>query len=200
MATKKSPEPAPAPAAPAPSASGPRGTVVAGPSSQVTVDVAGVLDALAKQKKQRLNWRKSIVDLMKLLDLDSSATARKHLADELHYQGDKKDFGEDEHLAAQAGDDQACGEWREGSRRSKALEPQGAVLDGNFVAEIEVADETLETFSLAPTARAALAIGRPFPFGECLVQLNKGTGHPLQCGCPGGAGERDFGSPGSSSY
>ena len=80
-----------APAAPAPSASGPRGTVVAGPSSQVTVDVAGVLDALAKQKKQRLNWRKSIVDLMKLLDLDSSATARKHLADELHYQGDKKD-------------------------------------------------------------------------------------------------------------
>ena len=65
---------------------------MAGPSSQVTVDVAGVLDALAKQKKQRLNWRKSIVDLMKLLDLDSSATARKHLADELHYQGDKKDL------------------------------------------------------------------------------------------------------------
>ena len=64
---------------------------MAGPSSQVTVDVAGVLDALAKQKKQRLNWRKLIVDLMKLLDLDSSATARKHLADELHYQGDKKD-------------------------------------------------------------------------------------------------------------
>ena len=80
-----------APGAPAPSASGPRGTVVAGPSSQVTVDVAGVLDALAKQKKQRLNWRKLIVDLMKLLDLDSSATARKHLADELHYQDDKKD-------------------------------------------------------------------------------------------------------------
>ena len=64
---------------------------MAGPSSQVTVDVTGVLDAPAKQKKQRLNWRKSIVDLMKLLDLDSSATARKHLADELHYQGDKKD-------------------------------------------------------------------------------------------------------------
>ena len=94
MATKKSPEPVTtAPdLPPAPSASGPRGTVVAGPSSQVTVDVAGVLDALAKQKKQRLNWRKSIVDLMKLLDLDSSATARKHLADELHYQGDKKDL------------------------------------------------------------------------------------------------------------
>jgi hypothetical protein len=48
------------------------------------------LDGLAKQKKQKLNWRKSIVDLMKLLDLDSSPSARKRLADELHYQGDKK--------------------------------------------------------------------------------------------------------------
>ncbi len=77
------------PAAPTPS--GPRGTVVASPAGQPTVDVAAVLDSLAKQKKQKLNWRKSIVDLMKLLDLDSSATARKHLADELHYQGDEKD-------------------------------------------------------------------------------------------------------------
>ncbi len=80
-----------APAAPTPSASGPRGTVTAGHAGQPAVDVAAVLDALAKQKKQKLNWRKSIVDLMKLLDLDSSATARKHLADELHYQGDEKD-------------------------------------------------------------------------------------------------------------
>jgi hypothetical protein len=49
-----------------------------------------VLDGLAKQKKQKLNWRTSIVDLMKLLDLDSSATACEHLAEELHYQGDMK--------------------------------------------------------------------------------------------------------------
>ena len=69
----------------------PGGPATAGPSHQTNVDVVAVLDALAKQKKQKLNWRKSIVDLMKLLDLDSSATARKHLADELHYQGDKKD-------------------------------------------------------------------------------------------------------------
>ena len=55
-----------------------------------TVDVAAVLDGLAKQKKQKLKWRTSIVDLMKLLDLDSSATARKRLAEELHYQGDMK--------------------------------------------------------------------------------------------------------------
>src|SRR4029079_9860325 len=57
---------------------------------QTTVDVAAVLDGLAKQKKQKLKWRTSIVDLMQLLDLDSSATARKRLAEELHDQGDMK--------------------------------------------------------------------------------------------------------------
>ena len=68
----------------------PMGPATAAPTNQTTVDVVAVLDTLAKQKKQKLNWRKSIVDLMKLLDLDSSSTARKRLADELHYQGDKK--------------------------------------------------------------------------------------------------------------
>jgi hypothetical protein len=51
------------------------------------VDVAAVLDKLASQRKQKLNWRKSIVDLMKLLDLDSSFAARKRLAKELNYTG-----------------------------------------------------------------------------------------------------------------
>ena len=70
--------------------SAPSGTMAARPANQASVDVAAVLDSLAKQKKQRLRWRTSIVDLMKLVDLDSSATARKHLAEELHYQGDMK--------------------------------------------------------------------------------------------------------------
>ncbi len=61
------------------------------PAAPATVDVAAVLDGLAKQNKQKLNWRISIVDLMKLLDLDSSSTARKKLAEELHYSGDMKD-------------------------------------------------------------------------------------------------------------
>jgi hypothetical protein len=78
--------------APTPQAqAAPSSSVAASPLGHAKVDVAAVLDGLAKQKKQKLIWRKSIVDLMKLLDLDSSATARKHLADELHYQGDKKD-------------------------------------------------------------------------------------------------------------
>ena len=77
-------------AATAAPASAPSRTPISKPAGQANVDVAAVLDSLAKQKKQRLKWRSSIVDLMKLLDLDSSVTARKHLAQELHYQGDMK--------------------------------------------------------------------------------------------------------------
>ena len=40
---------------------------------------------------EKLDWRTSIVDLMKLLDLDSSLSARKELAQELHYSGDVND-------------------------------------------------------------------------------------------------------------
>nr|USU31836.1 DUF3597 domain-containing protein [Methylobacterium sp. OTU13CASTA1] len=56
-----------------------------------SVDVEEVLNGMAAKNGQTLNWRTSIVDLMKLLDLDSSLTARKQLADELHYTGDKED-------------------------------------------------------------------------------------------------------------
>jgi hypothetical protein len=55
------------------------------------VDVAAVLTKLAAQNKEKLDWRRSIVDLMKLLSLDSSHAARKQLAKELHYTGDMDD-------------------------------------------------------------------------------------------------------------
>jgi Domain of unknown function (DUF3597) len=61
----------------------------AAPESQV--DVAAVLDKLASQNREKLDWRKSIVDLMKLVKLDSSLSARKELAKELHYPGGTKD-------------------------------------------------------------------------------------------------------------
>ena len=51
------------------------------------VDVDAVLRDLASKNREQLNWRQSIVDLMKLLDLDSSLAARKELAKELHYTG-----------------------------------------------------------------------------------------------------------------
>jgi Domain of unknown function (DUF3597) len=58
---------------------------------QQSVDVGAVLTELASKTPQKLNWRQSIVDLMKLLDLDSSLEARKQLAQELHYSGDTND-------------------------------------------------------------------------------------------------------------
>jgi hypothetical protein len=69
-------------AAPSPAAAVPPGP---------TVDVAAVLDALNDKATQELNWKHSIVDLMKLLSLDSSLAARKELAKELHYGGDTGD-------------------------------------------------------------------------------------------------------------
>jgi hypothetical protein len=75
-------------AAPSATASSQAGSAAA-PSAPV--DVAAVLSGLAAENKQKLNWRTSIVDLMKLLDLDSSLAARKQLAQELKYSGDMND-------------------------------------------------------------------------------------------------------------
>ena len=50
-----------------------------------------MLTKLAGQNKEKLDWRRSIVDLMKLLKLDSSLSARKELAKELHYTGNTND-------------------------------------------------------------------------------------------------------------
>jgi hypothetical protein len=63
----------------------------ASPSPQAPVDVSAVLEQAVAAKKQKLNWRTSIVDLMKALDLDSSLDARKKLAKELNYPGDTSD-------------------------------------------------------------------------------------------------------------
>jgi hypothetical protein len=60
------------------------------PAAQ-TVDVAAVVDKAAAAKGEKLDWRTSIVDLMKALDLDSSIAARKQLAKELNYTGNAND-------------------------------------------------------------------------------------------------------------
>jgi Domain of unknown function (DUF3597) len=56
-----------------------------------TVDVAPILDKAVAAKGEKLEWRTSIVDLMKALDIDSSFAARKELAKELDYTGDSND-------------------------------------------------------------------------------------------------------------
>lgn len=93
---KKKAETAPAaPSAPAPSAvpaapqTAPVAPAAAAPVPEV--DVAGILDFMNDQRTQKLNWRSSIVDLMKLVGLESSLAERKELADELGYTGDKSD-------------------------------------------------------------------------------------------------------------
>jgi len=78
------------PAAPAQPASPPAPTAAA-PAPTGTVDVASILDAAVKKNGQKLDWKHSIVDLLKALDLDSSLTARKELASELGYTGDTSD-------------------------------------------------------------------------------------------------------------
>jgi len=91
---------APAPAAPAPpqptatpstAFAQPAAQPAAPPSTPQPVDVQAILSGLAAKNPQRLNWQQSIVDLMKLLGLDSSLQNRTALAKELGYTGDTGD-------------------------------------------------------------------------------------------------------------
>jgi hypothetical protein len=63
----------------------------AGGGSSDHVDVAAVLDEAVKKNGQKLDWRHSIVDLMKALGMDASLSERKELAEELGYSGDQND-------------------------------------------------------------------------------------------------------------
>lgn len=80
-AAAPSPQPKPAPTpAPAPAPAAPQ------PAAQ-QVDVEAILEERAASSGQKLNWRTSIVDLMKLLGMESSLAERKELAQELGYTG-----------------------------------------------------------------------------------------------------------------
>jgi hypothetical protein len=57
----------------------------------IEVDVTDILDELKSKTKEELRWRTSIVDLLKLLSLDSSLESRKELAKELKYEGNMSD-------------------------------------------------------------------------------------------------------------
>jgi hypothetical protein len=77
----------------APAAGSAGGSSSAAPASAPaqSVDVAPILDKAVAAKGEKLEWRTSIVDLMKALDIDSSFAARKELAHELGYTGDSND-------------------------------------------------------------------------------------------------------------
>jgi 3-oxoacyl-ACP reductase-like protein len=79
------------PAAPAPPAPAVPAAAPAAPAAPPVVDVELVLETTAAGTKQKLDWRHSIVDLMKLVGIDSSLANRKALAQELGYTGDMND-------------------------------------------------------------------------------------------------------------
>ena len=82
--------PQPAPAAPKPAQPPAAAAAAAKPApapAPAPVDVEEVLTEMASESGQKLNWRTSIVDLMKLLGLESSLSERKELAVELGYKG-----------------------------------------------------------------------------------------------------------------
>ncbi len=85
-----------APAAPAAAPAAPQANAAPAATPAINaavepVDITALLDNMAQQAGQPLNWRTSIVDLLKLLHLDSSLDARKELARELQYSGDTSD-------------------------------------------------------------------------------------------------------------
>ena len=73
----------------APGGGSPAASTAAAPAQ--SVDVAPILDKAVAAKHEKLEWRTSIVDLMKALDIDSSLAARKDLAKELGYTGNTSD-------------------------------------------------------------------------------------------------------------
>jgi hypothetical protein len=86
-ATAASAEPAPPPTERGTSGGG----APAAAQPAAPVDVAAILDTMASESKQKLDWRHSIVDLMKLVGMDSSLNARRELAADLNYSGDTGD-------------------------------------------------------------------------------------------------------------
>ncbi len=64
---------------------------VAPAAPQGPVDIAAILDKMAAENKEKLDWKHSIVDLMKLVGMDSSLAERRELAEDLKYTGDTKD-------------------------------------------------------------------------------------------------------------
>jgi hypothetical protein len=80
-----------------------------------SVDVTAILDGLAAKNSEKLDWKKSIVDLLKLVGMDSSLAARKELAESQLYWG-QIGFSEDERLAAQRSDQATRGQRRQGAR------------------------------------------------------------------------------------
>jgi hypothetical protein len=78
-------------AVPAPTAAATAAPAAPAAAAISEVDVTSILDGMAAKNSEKLDWKKSIVDLMKLVGMDSSLSERKELARELGYTGDMND-------------------------------------------------------------------------------------------------------------
>ena len=93
-APKAAPAQAPVSPSPAPSqapTASPAQSKAAPTPAAATVDIVPILDAAVKKSGQKLDWRHSIVDLMKAVGMDASLAEREELAAELGYTGDTND-------------------------------------------------------------------------------------------------------------
>jgi hypothetical protein len=87
----KAAAPVPSPTVGASVAPAPGSAATATAAPAANVDVEEILESRAAKNPQKLNWRTSIVDLMKLVGMESSLAERKELAQELGYTGDLRD-------------------------------------------------------------------------------------------------------------
>ncbi len=110
-------EPAQRPAAPS---AAPSVTPTTAPAI-ATVDIVPILDAAVKESGQKLDWRHSIVDLMKAVGMDASLSECKELAAEARIFGRHRRFRQNEYVSSQGAHEEAVRKWRQGSRRSDGL-------------------------------------------------------------------------------
>jgi hypothetical protein len=88
------------------------------PAVVTDIDVEKMLDDMASKSPKRVDWKTSIVDLLKLLRLDSSVTSRKVLFHELHCTEPER-YDVDAPLAAPPSCEQGGGQWLQGTPRTQ---------------------------------------------------------------------------------
>ena len=94
-----------------------------------SVDVAAIVDKAAAAKGEKLEWRTSIVDLMKALDIDFELLGAQGIGEGTWLHRRQQRFRQYEHLAAQAGDGETGRERRQAAARDQALTSRFAITD-----------------------------------------------------------------------
>ncbi len=97
------------------------------------IDIVPLLDAAVKKSGQKLDWRRSIVDLMKAVGMDASFAERKELAAELGFTGDHARHRHDERVPAQGTDEAPCRKTAERFRPTFSTDRRCGSAAANFL-------------------------------------------------------------------